>query len=272
MASKKPYLDRHTFHGELTICKKQDDLTNKALSMFQLLSKETSGDFYFECNDDKKDAIAVAMHDLFKYWRNFKESNIVQLKVNRNFQPTEAVEVFIHGHKKLRYVAGRSYKPERRMFLIGKTINHTLKSLMDVIKEVDDKLLAIFIDKIKNKITLMDKFNGDDLSIKSYVVVKQKCIEMEVVSKLKASKTEYIPADAKTVKSEKKMIWLVDLDKKSGAIYKFKEPPNAFSYFTSIVRNGILKSINKINPKHFRNGKKISIDSINQQNNGMFNI
>lgn len=263
MAVKKHYLDRHEFHAELTICKKQDGLTKKALEMFQLLSEQISRDFYFSCDEDRKDAIAVAMHDLFKYWKNFKESNIVQLKINRNFEPVESITVFIHGHGKVRYVAGRKQNPEKRMFLIGDTINNSLKNLTDAIVEKDNDILAIYTDKIKNKITLMDKFNGDDLSVKSYVVAKSKKINAEVK----------VASDNPKDKGKKKSkdVYLVD-PIKDEFVFKMKEPPNAFSYFTTMVRNGILKSINKINPKQFRGGNKISLDGINSDNNGMFNI
>ena len=65
------------------------------------------------------------------------------------------------------------------MFLIGDTVNNTLKSLTDCIVERDGKILSIYTDKIKNKITLMDKFNGDDLSVKSRVVVKHKELPLQ---------------------------------------------------------------------------------------------
>ena len=67
-------------------------------------------------------------------------------------------------------------------------------------------------------------------------------------------------------------ILLVNNDKKTGNVHWFKKPPNAFSYFTSITRRGILKSINKVNPPILRNGNKISMDQINLENNGMYNF
>ncbi len=308
----KTYLDRIEFHDELTICKKQDALTDRALTMFQTLAKETSRVFYFNCDEDRKDAIAVAMHDLFKYWRNFKESNVVQLKINRNFQPVESIIIYIHGHGRLRYIASRQQKPEKRMFLIGNTINNSLKNLTDAIEQIDGKVIAIYTDKIKNKITLMDKFNGkkedelrecknqlrgvienikkndvfhlpalkaqlekkkiglvekiNNLNIKSFVVAKSKLIKAEIKSNKEGDKGK------KTIKK----VYLVDPNLNSSKddefYYKFKDPPNAFSYFTTMVRMGILKSINKINPKHFRSGNKISIDSVNSENNGMFSL
>lgn len=263
MASKNDYLNRYKYHDELTICKKQNDLTKRALEMFQVHATETSRNFYFNCEEDRKDAIAVAMHDLFKYWRNFKESNIVQLKINRNFEPMESITIHIYGYGEVRYVANGKQNSKKRTFLIGDTINNSLKNLTDLITEIDSNILAIYVDKIKNKITLMDKFNGDDLSVKSFVIAESKKIEAEI---------KVVSNDPKD-KGKKKMenVYLVD-PVKDIFKFKFKEPPNAFSYFTTIVRNGILKSINKLNPKQFRDGKKISLDGINTDNNGMFNI
>lgn len=309
MTTKKPYLDRHSFHEELTICKKQDELTSRALTMFQTLAKEVSKGFYFENDEDRKDAVSVAVHDLFKYWRNFKESNVVQLKINRNFVPTENIEVHIHGYGKLKYVASRKNDPEKRMFLIGDTINNSLKNLTDVIEEVDGSRLVIYTDKIKNKITLMDKFNSEkeerlreqkgvlketmieikkekskeDIGKNANKEITRKIIEgledkkKEILNEIEElSVKSYVIIKSKKVKGDKdkKEIYFIkpNEEQSSKFEFEFKEPPNAFSYFTSIARNGILKSINKINPKHFRNGNLISIDQINKNNNGMYSI
>lgn len=275
--AKKHYLDRDEFHDELTICKKVGKLTDRALAMFQLLATEVSRDFYFEDNEDKKDAVAVAVHDLFKYWGNFKESNVVQFKINRNFTNNEEIIVDIFGHGKIAYKANNGFDIKKGKFQIGTTINNSLKSLVEVVVGRDDKVIAIYVDKIKNKVTLMDKFNSDDLSVKSSVVIRTEPIEVAAVKKLKGNafrQFDYIPVEevAEGVEYELKKIHLVEPNKNKDFLFKFKSPPNAFSYFTSIARHGILKSINKINPKQFRNGGKISIDQINRENNGMFNI
>jgi hypothetical protein len=306
--NKKHYIDRDVYHDELAKCKKADELSRISLDLFKLHSEECSRDFYFQYEADRDDAVASAMHDLFKYWKNFKESNVVQVKLNRNFVDGESISVNIHGKGVVTYIAkseipeeyARSkdddfcfedflYEPptaqedinrmeriKRGEFEIGSTINISLANLSSLIKSRDNKILAIYVDKIKNKITLMDKHNGDDLSAKSSVECSDSVVEMAKVKIVKGKDIRYVYIPLKDVDTstehEVLHVPLVDVDKKGTHMFKFKEPPNAFSYFTSIIRNGILKSINKINPKQLRGGKKISIDSINNDNNGMYNL
>ena len=268
---KKPYLDRIEFHQELTVCKKrlkdssisrEKVLTERALKMFMLLAREVSRDFYFDDDEDRKDAIAVATHDLFKYWQNFKESNVVQLRINRNFIVLDQIVIDIYGHSQLTYTAGFDQNCDTRTFKVGKNINESLKHLKWIIDEKDSEAIAIFVDKIKNKITLQDKYNADNLSVKSSVSI----ISPEYPVSDFVGKTDQIQSIDK--------VYLVDKNKSGNFVFFFTAPPNAFSYFTSISRRGILKSLSKTNPKQFRNGNKVSMDQINRQNggDGMFNI
>ncbi len=96
----------------------------------------------------------------------------------------------------------------------------------------------------------MDKYNGDKQSLSSYVDV------------VFSGEQPIIP-DKKQSKLQEKM--------KATNRYFFQPPPNGFSYFTSIIRNGCLKSINKINPKQLRNGNKLSLHTVNSGENGFYN-
>ncbi len=241
--AKKPYLDRHVFHNELAVCKRANELSKTALEMFKLLATETSRDFFFDAPEDKEDAIAHAMHDLYRYWRNFKESNVVQLQLLRNFDPEEGFAFTIHNFGTLTYRACAQLPVSAdeplstdapRYFLIGQTINQSLKHLSEVLQLHDGPQVAIFVDKIKSKITLMDKCNGDDLSVRSCVDV----LALETAARPLTGEGRKMDPRGK---------------------HFFKPPPNGFSYFTSIVRNGIIKSINKTFPKEMRSGKRVSL-------------
>lgn len=259
-STKKPYLNRKDFHNELAISKRSGELTRKALKMFETLCKNVSRDFFFEDPEEKKDAEARAMHDLWKYWRNFKESNVIQLKFNRKPVPGEIIKLTIHDKTDppfiLIYEAVDS-NPTGRQFLIDKTINYTIGNFIKVVNDLDSTKLEVFHDKVKRVITIMDKHNNDDLSVKSFATISQQL------------------ATGDTEKGEIKEMWMINKNKdypEDEDTHFFKEPPNAFSYFTSMVRNGIIKSINELHPKVLRDGKKISIDRINSNANGLYNM
>ena len=286
--NKQHYLDRNEYHKELTKCKKKDELSPLAINMFRLHAKECARAFFFDSDEDRKDAIASAVHDLWKYWRGFKECNVVQLKIVRNFVPGDTIIVDIHKCKKVVYTAAEKRDLNKRHFLIGKNINTSLTNLIEVVQYRDKEKLEIFIDKIKNKITFMDKFNGDDLSIKSMVNIEFKSKQpfVEIVKKKKDKKTkeykEWIKLKPKEFEEVKTKMFAIGIEvayDKTDDVYiltynrfYFQDPPNAFSYYTSVARNGILKFINKMNPKHFRNSNKISISSVNSDKNGLFSL
>lgn len=285
---KQHYLDRNEYHKELTACKKKNELSKEAISMFRTHAKECARAFYFDNDEDRKDAIASAIHDLWKYWRGFKECNVVQLKIVRNFVPGESIIVNIHKCKQMIYTSSDKRDLNKRQFLIGKNINATLANLIEVVEFRDKDKLEIFVDKIKNKITFMDKHNGNDLSIKSLVDVEYKTKQpfVEIIKKKKDKKTkeykEWKKMSPKEYTDHQKVMLStgvdVVFDETEDAYYLtysrfyFTDPPNAFSYYTSVARNGILKFINKMNPKNFKNSNRVSIDSINGDKNGMFNL
>jgi len=238
---KKHYLDRNEFHAELTICKRTGELSKKAIEMFTILATETSRRYFFKYEDDRQDAIQMAIIDCYKYWKNFKESNVVQLNIIRNFYDNEMVILDVKNYKVYSFTAKTS-PSEPDEFKIENTPNKTLSRLSDL---VDKNIIGVYQDKVKCKITFMDILNGDDLSIKSSL-------------KLKLVDNSPITTNKKTQAGLQNQ-------------YDFDKPPNGFSYFTSVVNNAFIKSINKINPKQLRNGTVVSL-SINQGSNGFFNI
>lgn len=240
MTVKKAYLDRHEFHAELAKCKRAKALSRAAIDMFKILCTEVSKKYYFKYEADRDDAIASAMYDCYKYWENFKESNVVQLKIMRNFVDNETIILDIANVGKFIYIA-KSATTKKGEFLISETPNKTIGNL---IASVDKAIMGVFHDKVKCKITFMDHVNGGDLSTKSKLFIKP-------------SPTDEPLTSTKT---------------KTPNAFEFDEPPNGFSYFTSVVDKGILKSINKINPKNLRNGMMVSLSNINSSSNGLFNL
>jgi hypothetical protein len=282
------YLDRHEFHAELTVCKKKNDLSGKALEMFKLLAREVSRTYYFENDADRKDAQASAMQDLWKYWRGFKECNVVQLEVQRNLVIDDSLTIHIHNcNKPLTYIVAAKQNLNSRQFEIGKNINGSLANMITAVKFRDLPKVEIFVDKIKNKITLMDKHNGDDLSVKSFVSFesggKEPYIRPNIKKKDKKTKEykEWKELSQTKFKELKKQMSETGINltyDDKGDYYSiatnrmyFSAPPNAFSYFTTVTRNGILKSIGKLHPKGFK-GNKLSLDNVNRENNGMYNL
>ena len=243
--AKKDYLDRHEFHAELAACKHKNELSRKAIDMFTILSTEVSKKYYFKYEADRDDAIASAVYDCYKYWRNFKESNVVQLKILRNFFDRESLALEIENHGTFVYVA-KTEKQIIHEFKIDETPNKTIDNLIGTI---DKGTIGVYHDKVKCKITFMDFRNGAELTIKS------KLILLTPVSYCKKTP-------------------LTNTKTKTENVYEFNEPPNGFSYFTSVVDKGILKSINKLNPKNLRNGVMVSLSHINNTNNGngLFNL
>ncbi len=234
---KKDYLNRHEFHAELATCKRTKELSRKAIEMFTILSTEVSKKYFFKYEDDRQDAIASAIYDCYKYWMNFKESNVVQLTILRNFQKNETITLEIRNVGNFTYIAGEE-------FAIDETPNKTIFNLLN---SIDKEIMGVFHDKVKCKVTFMDHVNGNDLSIKSKLTLSNINEDLPLIS--------------------------INSKRPTSNTFDFNEPPNGFSYFTSVVDKGILKSINKINPKHLRNGTMISLSHMNCNNsNSMFNL
>ena len=65
------YIDPEEFRAEILASKAQDQLTKRAIEMFQLMAKETSKKLKYKDEEDRKDVIAFALMDVVKYWRSY---------------------------------------------------------------------------------------------------------------------------------------------------------------------------------------------------------
>lgn len=295
----KHYLDRNEFHKEMSKCKRNGELSKTALDMLQIFCAEVSRDFFFADAEDQKDAIATSLHDCIKYWKGFKESNLVQLQFNNNFSVGDEIVIFINNVGEFKYTVSENSDILNREFQIspiqikspiqehfykhvktdidlekwiktekfGKnpteleklslkfkknritSINRELENFATVIRNRDGLYLEVFIDKVKRKMTIMDKHNGSVKSLQSYIIIN--------------TKNEDIITPNRTQKKLQQ--------KHNNNFFYFEEPPNAFSYYTSLIRNGIIKSIDKLSPKALRNGMKLSMShTIDEDGNGIF--
>lgn len=235
------YLDREVFHAEMTKCKRTDTLSEQAVKMFEKLAYQVTRKYYFEQEEDYRDAAQSAIYDLLKYWRGFKENPVVQLKILRNFEPGEKIIISIDGYDKIEIVAcddSVKLKKTENGFMIGETANRSLTNMLYCCKEYAK--LGMYVDRVKCKITFMDNMNiePDYNDYSSYVSIVSNCDSP--ITNTKPSSQNH---------------------------YKFKKPPNSFSYFTSIVTNGALKFIDMKTPKDLRNGNLISMSD-----NKFFNL
>ena len=70
-AVKKNYLDQNEFRDEILLCKEKDELTPRALEMFQTMVKEISKTRMYRYETDREDCMAQAMLDILLYWRSY---------------------------------------------------------------------------------------------------------------------------------------------------------------------------------------------------------
>lgn len=229
------YIDKKEFHDEMVKCKRSGVLSKRAIEYFQLMATEISRTYYYNYPEDRDDARARAVQDCFRYWKGFKESNVVQVQFINNFSEHDKVVVDITNHQTFVFAASHNPKKSNE-FQICDTINRSLKALISTINSSHVDVMEGFLDTIKKKLTVMDKFNADDLSIKSKV---------QIVSQEQ----------------------IVDVQKKKDGsdpnIIEFKNPPDAFCYYTSTVRNGILKVFNELYPDVHKTANRISLTSLN---------
>jgi hypothetical protein len=239
------YLNKVTYHAELVACKKAGELTKKAVEMYMLHAREVSrAGYYFEYPEDREDAISQAVEDFLKYWKGFRENSVVRMKFKRNFVQGEEIAVHIKGMQPIIMVAGKT-------FPIGDTVNRSLLQVNEAINKVGEskKLLGSgyayprpcvesTLHQVKSTITIMDNTNiGPDAV-------------SEVTFRLKAGGL---------------------VEKVTTNTIKFKKPPPSFNHLTSMIRNAIVKYLNRYHPKEERDGNKMVMSRINK-NNGAYNI
>lgn len=237
------YIDKKEFHDEMVICKRQGELTPQAIKYFQLMAHEISKTYFYQHPEDRDDAKARAVQDCFRYWKGFKESNVVQIPFLNNFSKNDKIIIELTNHKTFTFVATDTPKKANE-FAICDSINRSLKSLIICINESHKDVMEGYLDTIKKKLTVMDKFNADDLRIKSKI----------------------------SVISKEKIVELKDKEGKPTNQIEFKNPPDAFCYYTSTVRNGILKMFNELYPEVHKSANRVSMTSLNDHQQRLYNI
>lgn len=236
------YIDRNEFHAEMIDCKLNDRLSERAINFFYILATAVSKRYGFSNQEDYNDAISSAIVDCNRYWRNFKEGRILKLSLLRNFKEGDKIIIRINGADLHTIVAGTT-------FMIGEDINKSMSNMIDSYAPRSkssciswDNTFGIYIDKTRRNMTIMDIKNRFDLDIVSTISI------------------EYSDESDRLI------------DKCAKEVIKFEKPNNAFSYFTSIVNNGILKFNNEFYPRKNRDYKTIPISHINSDANGLFNV
>lgn len=203
----KDYIDKVEYHAEMVKCKKAGKLSNKIIEMFTLHATEVSRGYWFRDEEEKKDAIASAIHDFVSYWKNFKEFNVIQLKLIRNFRIGETITINVANYGEITYIAGTETDPEKNTFEIKDTTNHSLQILHDLVKEQMKDIIEPSLHKVTMKITFMDVKNGNDLSIKSGVI-------LNVKDAIKNEYSQLILQNTKKILKMLKSIDLIDFNKK----------------------------------------------------------
>jgi hypothetical protein len=243
------YIDPKAFHREMSLCKKNDILSNKAIEYFSTLANEVVKLFYFEDPEESQDAVANSIKDFILYWRNFKEDNLIQLKLNkdRNFIEGEIIEIEVFNtDKKVKFTAREKELKSESDFLIGSTVNKSLENLRDSINTNLKEMIVASLHKVTYKINIIDIYNKPDPEAASTLNI-------------------YLKSKVPLLRGEK--------DAKEKSTYKFETPPDSFKFYTSLARNGIIKYINDNKPEEIRNGKLIRFGSINSdEDSGFYNI
>jgi hypothetical protein len=249
------YLNKYEYHAEMVMSKQQNKLTDKAITMFMLHARETSKLFYFECQEDREDAISAATLDFLKYWKGFKENNVVQFKLIRELEDGETFIFKIKNYKEFQYVARENPKKDNEFLTIipndrnnknqvKTAINKTLQNLHDLVKRDHELKMDVSLHKVTGKIAFVDTVNKADHSIIS-------SIQLKLNGKL-------LILDEKIYEEDK--------------TYEFKKPPYSFNHITSLIRNAIIKFFDENNPKETRNGKKIRFSQFNTESQGAHGI
>lgn len=237
---KNHYIDRNRFHQVMTECKKSDRLTDEAVNFFKLLSQNVARKYYYNNSNDSEDATSKAIEDLLKYWKNFKENNLIKINILRNFVDGEQIIIRITNFHEISFTA-REMPQSQNEFCIRDTPNRTIQDFKHIAQA--HQHIKIFHDQVKRNLTIMESVNNET-DQKSYIQIN-----------------EYGGSLV-----NKKSLKICD-----GNIY-LNPAPNAFSYFTSICNNAVMKFMNLIQPKWLRDGKKVSIQGINEGNNGLYSI
>lgn len=68
---QKFYVNPKELREEIAICFQKNELTSKAVLMFQKMANEASKKLRYKNEEDRKDCIGYALMDVCKYWRSY---------------------------------------------------------------------------------------------------------------------------------------------------------------------------------------------------------
>jgi hypothetical protein len=65
------YVDPKELRAEVIASRERNELTPRAIEMFQIMAREASKKLRYRDEEDRKDCIAFAMMDVVRYWRSY---------------------------------------------------------------------------------------------------------------------------------------------------------------------------------------------------------
>lgn len=226
----KHYVNSSEFHAEMCRCKKNGELSNAAIeSLYKIAENYAPRVFKFADDSIYKDAIQAALLDCVRYWRNFKEGSVCTVKLNRTPKGGEGFIININNKPPIPVLYGG---PDLTLneYLEYLIHNHGVKS-GNSYTYIND-VAAIYINKSKKTVTFMDMHNESTKDSAPLSTIK------------------IIDGDGTLIK-----------DVHNGDPIPMSTPGNAFSYFTSMIRNGVLKLNNKVYKKMNRDTEVVSLNS-----------
>ena len=235
------YVDKQEFNEEMLKCVRDNKLTDKSIHFFRLIAKSLSVTYYFKYYQEREDAVDTAVADFASNWRGYKWKPVFKLKLLRNFKDNEKLVIELPNYGAITAIA--KIKPTtKEHFKIELKQNKSLENLKSLIELATDKKLTGSLHKVSMKITFVDNINhvGVFGSVSFYTIIKKPLF-----------------------KYPKKM-------ENGVTTSPFVKPPPAFNWATSVARNGIIKSMDKMKHKDFRHGKMVNFSEINVDKSGMF--
>ena len=233
------YINKKEFDKVMLDCIKADKLSDLALSEFNKIASKVSNRYNFRYVADKEDAIHTAMADFVAYWRGWKWKPVFKMILSRNFLDGEILLINVPNMKSLRVVAANNVKSPYH-FKIEVKENKTLENLARCVEKHMAENMSCFLHKVTMKITFVDNINE---------IAEGKPVEGTV--------TIVSPPDSSP---------LIKFKDPLTKIEKFVLPPPAFNWSTSVCNNAIIKSLDKMRPKEFRNGRLLNFSEISNYN------
>lgn len=245
------YLEKDDFNNEMLVCIAQGKLTTKSVEMFTLIADNVSTKYNYKHEEDRKDAISSALHDFCAYWGGYKYKPVYNIVLLRNFIDGERIVIRIpnknNQSKKFyeyEYIA-RKYPENKNEFLIGITENKSIENLSNLINQFPSISIYSTIHKVTKKITFIDRAN--EVGVYGEIEIHHK-LGNQLMKAKKFCEQSHVINDF------------------------FYEPSSAFNWATSVAINGIIKSMDKIRPKEWRNGNLMTFSELVNEDGEMFGI